>query len=396
MTGQLRGRDRSDLTVRHYELHVGWLAAALPDVDAWEVTPGQITGWVDAQNWSANTRRKVLTALRAFYAQGINDGLCSRSPLAGVSAIPPRTRGPEQLAATPQWRRPLQEFCEWMQAGNKAPGTVRLRRWHVVRLSETFADPWTVTRKDLALWLSRGDWSPATRRSTRSSLQVFYEWAELEGHVQISPARNLPKITAPRALPRPVDDDALAEAMATADDRIRFALQVLTHTGLRCAELAGLHTRDILEDRLRVRGKGGRDRWVPMNPDLQRIVRTELRRRRAGVDVGTGWGPTMRTVPGWVFPSDDPTRHLTPAYVGKLIARQLPDHWTARTIRHRAGSLAYAAGRDLRAVQELLGHSKPETTAMYAAVPQGAVLAAVAGLGVTRTTSGRIADPGAA
>jgi integrase len=51
------------------------------------------------------------------------------------------------------------------------------------------------------------------------------------------------------------------------------------------------------------------------------------------------------------------------------------------TLRHRFAMRAYMSERDLRAVQELLGHAKPETTARYAAVPDGALLAAVMGVG---------------
>ena len=51
--------------------------------------------------------------------------------------------------------------------------------------------------------------------------------------------------------------------------------------------------------------------------------------------------------------------------------------------RHRFATQAYRTGRDLRAVQELLGHAKPETTARYAAVPDGSLAAAVAGVGLT-------------
>jgi site-specific recombinase XerD len=63
--------------------------------------------------------------------------------------------------------------------------------------------------------------------------------------------------------------------------------------------------------------------------------------------------------------------------VSKLLSRALGAGWTAHQLRHRFASTAYAAERDLRAVQELLGHSKPETTARYTAIPEGAKRAAV-------------------
>ena len=80
---------------------------------------------------------------------------------------------------------------------------------------------------------------------------------------------------------------------------------------------------------------------------------------------------------GWVFPSPH-GGHLGADRVGKILARALGAGYSAHTLRHRFASRAYTAQRDLRAVQELLGHSKPETTARYVAVPDDALAAAVA------------------
>ena len=62
----------------------------------------------------------------------------------------------------------------------------------------------------------------------------------------------------------------------------------------------------------------------------------------------------------------------------KLIARTLPDAWTTHTLRHRFASAAYAADRDIRAVQELLGHASVSTTQIYTAIPAEAARRAVA------------------
>lgn len=130
------------------------------------------------------------------------------------------------------------------------------------------------------------------------------------------------------------------------------------HTG---GELARVRREDVETDlvgwSLRVTGKGGHVRMVPLPEDLSALIRNRP--------------------PGWVFPSSH-GGHLTPHHLGKLITRWLPGDLTTHTLRHRCGTVAYAATRDLRAVQELLGHAKPETTAIYTAVPDGAVRAAVA------------------
>ena len=60
------------------------------------------------------------------------------------------------------------------------------------------------------------------------------------------------------------------------------------------------------------------------------------------------------------------------------LARTLPDAWTTHTLRHRFASAAYAADRDIRAVQELLGHASVSTTQIYTAIPAEAARRAVA------------------
>lgn len=132
--------------------------------------------------------------------------------------------------------------------------------------------------------------------------------------------------------------------------------------GLRRSEIAKVHTQDIRRDAfgagmLRVRGKGDKEREIPIHPALMVLL--------------------DRLEPGcWAFPGQI-DGHVSPDWVGTVIRRRLGGGWTAHTLRHSFASRAYAVERDLRAVQELLGHSKPETTAIYTAIPAGALVRAV-------------------
>lgn len=65
--------------------------------------------------------------------------------------------------------------------------------------------------------------------------------------------------------------------------------------------------------------------------------------------------------------------------MSKVIRRSLGGRYSSHTVRHSFATRAYAQQRDLLAVQTLLGHSKPETTARYTAAPDGALRAAVMG-----------------
>jgi integrase/recombinase XerD len=69
---------------------------------------------------------------------------------------------------------------------------------------------------------------------------------------------------------------------------------------------------------------------------------------------------------------------LTPHWLGRTVSAALGSGLTTHTLRHRAATTAYAGTHDLRAVQEMLGHSKPETTAQYTAIPDSSIRAAVA------------------
>lgn len=370
---------RSPATIETYCKHVGWLAAH-STAEPWSVDHAALSEWLDDHNWSAHTRRKVLISLRAFYAFGIHEGLCERSPLAGLSSLPARRRGPNRLTFPAKWQEPIEDFMTWMEAGARRSSTAEQRRWWLLRLAETFADPWAITLTDLTLWLSRSDLAPNTKRLGRSSVRVFYQWAETTGRIDKSPARDLPSVLIPRALPRPMPDDVISAALDAAHDRTRLVILIAMYTGLRRAEIARIHSSDIAADGLHTTGKGGHQRIVPIHADLQVILSAELRRRREGRH-GSGWAPGI-PADGWLFPSDRADGPVTPAHLAKLVGAHLPDGWTLHTIRHRFATRAYAVGGDLRAVQELMGHASPRTTAIYAAVPDGALHAAVAGVGL--------------
>lgn len=361
----------------NYLKRVGWLAGDHADRSPWSLTTEDLAAWLEAQPWSLSTRRAVVVSVRAFYSWAVTAGLTDRSPLAGVSATAPRPPGPSRAPLPEAWQAPLADWLTWLRGGARTEGTIRTRDEHIRNLAQLHADPWAVTEGDLSRWLARSDWSPATKRGHRASVRSFYAFAVRTGHLATDPAADLDPIRQRRALPRPTPTEVLRQAVTGADDRIRLALLLALYAGLRRAEIAGLHARDIDEHTIRVRGKGGHERRVPLHPDLAAALRDELHRRRQGTELGTGWGPTVPAADGWIFPTRNPDQHLTPRWLGRLVGRALGPGWTTHTIRHRFATQAYQAERDLRAVQELLGHSKPETTARYAAVPTGAMTGAV-------------------
>jgi integrase/recombinase XerC len=256
------------------------------------------------------------------------------------------------------WFDTIDGYAVWLAAAGRSPQTIRVRRSYLRRLASEHPStpPAELTVQQLAGFLAHGGWAPETRKSARASVCDLYHWLELTEQITTDPTRLLSPVKVPAGKPRPTPPTVLERALARADDRTRLMVMLAAYAGLRRAEIAGVHTEHIEGDVLRVDGKGGRVRIVPLNPELLEAL-AECPR-------------------GWVFPSPH-GEHLGADAVGKILKRALGEGWTAHTLRHRFASRAYAGQRDLRAVQELLGHSKPETTARYVAVPDGALRAAV-------------------
>lgn len=368
----LQTAGRAPATIAEYQHFVACLAREVP-ADPWTLTGSHVRDFLDAQRWAHATRRKAVNALRRFYAHGIAAGHLDRSPMLGIAlrADGARRSGPARPIVPPAWRLPLADFQTYLRATGRAASTRDTRRIHLAMLATDFACPWSVTTHDLALWLGRDGIAPETRRARRASVRAFYAWATLAGHMDASPAAPLDAVPTPRALPRPATDIAVAHALARADSRVRLAIMLGALAGLRRAEIAAVHRDDLTGSALLVKGKGSHERSVPLHPELFAALATELARR----DNDPAAMPS-----GWLFPHPlDPARHITPSYLGRLITRALPRGTTPHMLRHRFATQTYAAGRDLLAVQTLLGHSKPETTARYAGIPSDALRTAVAG-----------------
>lgn len=267
------------------------------------------------------------------------------------------------MTNTHNWESAIAMWLGWLAAGGRPKTTLTLRSYHLRRVARDVAgDPWQVTVEDLAQFLGQPGWSAEYRRSIRSSLVSFYTWAHASGRCRSNPAALLPTVPVPAGVPRPAPETALRQALERADERTLLMISLAAYGGLRRGEIAVVHTSDVIESLdgwvLRVHGKGGKTRMLPLVDEVAR---------------------RLRALPaGYAFPGRI-DGHLSPAHVGKLISRALPDPWTAHTLRHRFATAAYRADRDLIAVQQLLGHSSVATTQRYTALPNDALRRAVMG-----------------
>jgi integrase/recombinase XerC len=260
------------------------------------------------------------------------------------------------------WDKAILSYTEWLIASGASKNTLRLRDHYLRRLAKTTDSPWSVDIDDLIGLLATPGWATETRRSARSAVRGFYRWATDTGKLTVDPSRALPAIHAPQGTPRPTPQPIVAAALARAEDRERLMILLALLAGLRRSEIAQVHTRDIVPDLIgvsvRVIGKGGKTRTIPLHPELAQAI----------------GGRT-----GYLFPGKI-DGHISADRVGHLLAAVLGDGWSAHTLRHRFATQAYACAHDLFAVQRLLGHSQPQTTLRYTQVADDSLRAAIRGL----------------
>src|SRR5256886_8456856 len=222
------------------------------------------------------------------------------------------------------------------------------------------------TRDDLRAFLASrfAVNGPATLARKQASLRAFYEHRVRVGHIADSPARRLvfPKrrISLPNAVA--VDDCfALVDApsrRSAAGLRDRAALELLYGAGLRVSELVGLDLADLAHESVRVRGKGNKERIVPLGSRALDALQTYLSRRPELRPKGSALLVNRR---GGRLTARSVARHLARYAAMAGAARHVHPH----ALRHSFATHLLDMGADLRGIQELLGHASLSTTQRY-------------------------------
>ncbi|MCB1367508.1 MAG: site-specific tyrosine recombinase XerD [Rhodobacteraceae bacterium] len=221
--------------------------------------------------------------------------------------------------------------------------------------------------------------APATRARRLSAIRQLYRFAYEEGWRSDNPAAPIKGPKKPRRLPKTLsvaDVDRLlnaaAEIGASQADRTRNAclFQLLYATGMRVSELVTLPVAAVRGDprMLLVRGKGGKERMVPLTPPARAAVASWLVARDAADEQSRRKG---RATSAFLFPGNGKGGHLTRIRFYTLVkeaalaAGIAPDGVTPHTLRHAFASHLLANGADLRVIQTLLGHADISTTEIY-------------------------------
>lgn len=232
-----------------------------------------------------------------------------------------------------------------------------------------------LTQTDLRAWMAHARAQGRAARSVAralSSLKSFARWlADREPGYDpaVILAARSPRFGRP--LPRPLsekDARAVLEHVSLEREsdwqraRDVAVVTLLYGCGLRISEALGLQGRDHpLPDTLRIRGKGGKERLVPVIPAARRAVASYA--QLCPFDLGDD-GPLFRGARGGAL---NP-RLIAGAMEGVRLQLGLPATATPHALRHSFATHLLGAGGDLRAIQELLGHASLSTTQLYTGV----------------------------
>lgn len=259
----------------------------------------------------------------------------------------------ENATESPTWDSLIPRYREYLESGTLSPRTVELRIYHLHRIRKFVGvKPGEVTPEHLTSYFAGRSWAPNTRAVVKACMSVFYKWAVDNEHLVKNPASKLMKVKVPLGKPKPASDAAIEHALSVASPNVLLMIRLGVKCGLRAMEIASVHADDIERDDLgyvlRVLGKGSKVRIVPLAEDF---------------------AAELLALPyGFVFPGKV-DGHLSPAYVSRLVSAALPKGVTCHKLRHRFATNAYrGSNNNLRAVQELLGHSSIATTQTYAGI----------------------------
>lgn len=267
-----------------------------------------------------------------------------------------------KISAPVPWRRSIEGWTDTLKAAGLSAQTIKSRRYKMVHLATLLmpSGPKDVTTEQIVQTFARQQWKPETRKAYRNTISSFFRWLHKSGRRSDDPSLDVPRVKKTHAHPRPCPDRYIVAAMEMATSSERLMIRLGAECGLRRGEIARVHSDDVVADSagrsLIVRGKGDKQRIVPLPDDLAGIIMDAR---------------------GYLFPGRF-GGHVEESYIGDHVSHLLPAGYAAHTLRHRFATTAYAATHDLFVVAELLGHESVETTEHYVAMPDGRLREATA------------------
>jgi len=277
-----------------------------------------------------------------------------------------------------------QEFIAFLEKErNDSPHTVKAYARDLEAFAafcqDYYGGPWTwagvdrlAVRGFLAAEQRRGLAKRTVARAL-SALRTFYRFLNATRGIEVNPARAARTPRLEKTLPTWLDKAEMemlfadAEARAAAggfrEARDLAMLELFYSTGMRLSELAGLNDPDVdlVSDQVKLRGKGKKERIVPVGRHATAALRRYLQMRDQAASVRAGNRPMFVNMRG---------KRITPRGVQLAMKRLFATlargkELHVHTLRHSFATHLLDAGADLRSVQELLGHASLGTTQVY-------------------------------
>lgn len=245
----------------------------------------------------------------------------------------------------------MQQFITHMRIMKLSDVTIRKRVEILGRLADHLGDVplLSATTEMLTDWqAAHAHLQPVSLHSYTRHVTAFYRWARRAGYLEVDPAVDLELPRLPKSVPHPTTLDDLRVILACATGRLRTAYILAAFAGLRCGEVCRLRSTDIGYDPMPIaliRGKGGKERRVPLLPP----VVDEVGYRR-----------------GWIIDRDG--RQVEPARLSNestLFLQRLGVPTTLHSMRATFATLAVRITHDPLFVRDLLGHASVKTTEIY-------------------------------
>lgn len=251
---------------------------------------------------------------------------------------------------------------------NASEHTIRNYRIDLLHFSN-FIGSRPVEKKELRAYLTELKLQNLARRTILrriSSLRSFFKYLMREKKLESNPMDELASYRAQRPIPHPITYDQVERLFAQpeTDDylglRDRTMMELLYSSGLRVSELSRLDEVDFAAKALKVKGKGKKERIVPLTDNAQNWIQTYLNH------------PSRASNDPALFHNHRGTR-LTPRSIDRLFVKYLRASGlsakiTPHTIRHSIATHWLEKGMDLKTIQVLLGHSSLATTTIYTQV----------------------------
>jgi integrase/recombinase XerD len=301
------------------------------------------------------------------------------------------------MGETPSSETLIERFLEMLSAERNAAANTRAAYKRDLEDAGAFMASRKVglgetATADLSAYLAALDRRGLTARSSArrlSALRQFFKFLVAEKLRGDDPSAAIDGPKLGRALPKLLDEEEMTRLIAVCaaldgptGTRLKALVELSYASGLRVSELVGMPLATVLREQpvLIVRGKGSKERMVPLNPAARSALNAYLEHRKSFLPKGANGKPSASP---YLFPSRGKEGHLTRQRYGQMLkelalkANIAPERISPHVLRHAFATHLLDHGADLRSLQKMLGHADIATTQIYTHVAGGRLKALV-------------------